>query len=480
MTDLHFLLPSFNAPADSNPAAQALAAIENAHLTTSDLLALDTWEVAKRTGLSVTVVKNLVERIANKLCADLEGEDDSEVYRGGDGGGREGNDQKATGVKSTGLLLRERWSMISTLDDALDEAIGGGFPVGYVTEITGESGAGKTQLLLSLLLSVQMAPSKGGISKFAVYISTEAPLPTSRLFQILTTHPRFISNADDETTKRPSLSNIHTLRTPDLESQEHILRYQLPIAIKRYNVGLVVIDSITANFRAEFEKGKRGGGSGGVTDGSNRESAPGMARRTAQLLSLGSLLRDLASRENIAVVVANQVADRFTSSMNSGMDTALQTSTLPSSSAYAGAGGPAGSQYPQSQPPQQDVHSAHQQQNDPTLTLDHQALFFTGWGDDTGSEGDQQTTGSNMKTPSLGLVWTNQIAARIALLKDGGVGRSVGGLSTGGTKRTFKLVFAPWAAPTSVGFEICASGLRGLASSKSLNEAEHDNDNNDD
>jgi DNA repair protein RAD57 len=31
-----------------------------------------------------------------------------------------------------------RWSAISTLDDAMDMALGGGIPTGYVTEVTGE------------------------------------------------------------------------------------------------------------------------------------------------------------------------------------------------------------------------------------------------------------------------------------------------------------------------------------------------------
>ena len=138
MTDVQSLLPSFDATADSDTIAQALTALEAAHLSTSDLLALDAWDVAKRTGVSITVVKSLVERLTSELCADLEGEDDSETHRVGAGGGKQGNDQKGTGVKSNGLQLMQRWSMISTLDDTLDEAMRGGCPVGYVTEITGE------------------------------------------------------------------------------------------------------------------------------------------------------------------------------------------------------------------------------------------------------------------------------------------------------------------------------------------------------
>jgi DNA repair protein RAD57 len=52
---------------------------------------------------------------------------------------------------------------------------------------------------------------------------------------------------------QPSLDRIVSIVTPDLESQEHILWYQAPIAIQRYDVGLLVVDSVAANFRAEFE-----------------------------------------------------------------------------------------------------------------------------------------------------------------------------------------------------------------------------------
>ncbi len=76
------------------------------------------------------------------------------------------------------------------LDPALDRALGGGIPTGYITEITGESGAGKTQFLLSLLLAVQL-PAPHGISRPAIYISTEAPLSTTRLSQMLASNEVF-------------------------------------------------------------------------------------------------------------------------------------------------------------------------------------------------------------------------------------------------------------------------------------------------
>ena len=46
----------------------------------------------------------------------------------------------------------------------LDELLRGGLPVGGVTELSGESGAGKTQLALQLCLSVQYPTQHGGLN----------------------------------------------------------------------------------------------------------------------------------------------------------------------------------------------------------------------------------------------------------------------------------------------------------------------------
>ena len=74
-------------------------------------------------------------------------------------------------------------------------------------------------------------------------------MPTTRLSQMLLLHPTLASAE-----KKPSLDQIISIVTPDLESQDHILRYQLPVAIRRHNIGLVVLDSVAANYRAEFER----------------------------------------------------------------------------------------------------------------------------------------------------------------------------------------------------------------------------------
>ncbi len=122
-------------------------------------------------------------------------------------------------------------------------------------DLTLNSGAGKTQFLLGLLLATQLPPPHG-LSRSALYISTESALPTTRLSQMLSSHHILAS-----TNPKPSLDHVISIVTPDLESQDHILLYQLPVAIRRHNIGLVVLDSVAANYRAEFERpgaGKNG------------------------------------------------------------------------------------------------------------------------------------------------------------------------------------------------------------------------------
>jgi DNA repair protein RAD57 len=258
-------------------------------------------------------------------------------------------------------------------------------------------------------------PRPHGVAKSAIYISTEAPLSTSRLTQLLTTHPRLSSLPESE---KPSLDGVHTIRILDLEAQDHIIRYQVPGAIQRWNVGLVVIDSIASNYRAEFDDlpGLIPRNGSGPNKASNIRA---MGERMRLLTQLGAFLRDLARQENVAIVVSNQVSDRF--------DTVSPNET----------------------------HGGGGMSVDP-LSLDHQQRWITGWGDVA-----VDSSVSLPKTPSLGLVWTNQIAARIALIKEASVEEKK-------RRRWLRVVFSAWTAQTKgmgVEYEVTPQGITTLKSS---------------
>ena len=287
---------------------------------------------------------------------------------------------------------------------------------------------------MTFLLSAQLPPPHG-LSRPTLYITTEFVLPTNRLTQLLKAHPILSSHPDP-----PSLNRILTLNVEDLETQDHILTYQLPVALARHNVGLVILDSITANYRAERSS-------------TNTPSA--LATRSAQLVRLGALLRTLAREHDCAIMVANQVADRFPPVSNtSGASTSASAgntfSSSPVSTAMSSAPAPS------------------------VLSLDHQQRFFTGWG------AQPSTPPHNLKTPALGLVWANLIACRIALVKErdygstragnGGVAlEDIGGAewTSRRWRRCMRIVFAPWVKCTGeiekgVEFEIWNGGVRAV------------------
>lgn len=186
----------------------------------------------------------------------------------------------------------------------------------------------------------------------------------------------------------------------DLETQDHILNYQLPVAISRYNVGLVVIDSITANYRAEHAS----------------NSMQALSTRSGELARLGHMLRNLAASEDIAIVVANQVSDRF--DILNGQQQQQPSRPLPRNRIVDDL--PSSSPATQSsQLVEDDTFDGgyligHPVRNE-TLTLAYQEKFFTGWGDDNSSD---YYVSEVQKTPALGLVWSTQIACRIVLKKD--------------------------------------------------------------
>lgn len=207
----------------------------------------------------------------------------------------------------------------------------------------------------------------------------------------------------------------------DLETQDHIFNFQLPVAIKRYDVGLVIIDSITSNYRAER----------------TNTNVSALSTRSTELAKLGHMLRNLAAKEEIALVVANQVSDRFDRVENgedvaprSNFPPALSQSAMPSPRPRNRAEIlEPGSQQPLPDEPSSSTPSSSQLQapeddqfdgtyllgnaaRNEAMSLVHQERFFTGWGDSPWS------ANSTLKTPALGFFWSTQIACRIALKKE--------------------------------------------------------------
>ncbi|KAK7415827.1 DNA repair protein rhp57 [Neonectria punicea] len=470
MTDLLHILPSFPIPRF----VPLLPAIEHHGLTTTDLLTLHPADIAKQTRLPILDLKRLIAAVQISLSDDL-GPPQQPLLPLEDPDPKPETEPAPTSDSAepplpvpapvptqspVPAIEPPRLPLISTLDDGLDAALGGGIPVGAVSEITGESGAGKTQALLGLCLAVQL-PAPYGLGRQALYISTEAALATRRLAQMLDANPVLQATAPEN---QPSLDSIHSAVTPDLETQDHILEFQVPVLLSRHDIGLIILDSVAANYRAEFER--QG------SHGSN------MAARSTELVRLGALLRNLARRHNLAVVVANQVADRFASSAPISRNPPPRSSGAVPESPLASRSmpPPPSANFPST--PSSSIPFAIQDPDGPpppaALLLDHQQRWFTGWGDDPRAS-------YSLKTPSLGLVWSTQIACRIALFKRPVYGRTrltapldadddadLNSATLKSWRRWMKVVFAPHTVSSSQGlddaveFEVTMGGLKAV------------------
>lgn len=133
MTDLATILPDF----PTKPYSHLIPSLDRHGITVADLLSLDALEIARRATLPILDLRRLAQNVVHALQDDLNigatTENDSS-----DGFFTSSNKYGCGTCKRSGTDVLKGWDSISILDPTLDEAIGGGIPTGYVTEITGE------------------------------------------------------------------------------------------------------------------------------------------------------------------------------------------------------------------------------------------------------------------------------------------------------------------------------------------------------
>jgi DNA repair protein RadA len=170
---------------------------------------------------------------------------------------------------------------ITTGSREFNNLLGGkGIETKAITEAFGSYGSGKTQLGLTLAVNVQLPLEMGGAEGKAVYIDTEGTFRPERIRQIAEakgTNPEKV------------LKNILVARAFNSDHQILLIDKVGELIKNGENVKLVVVDSLTAHFRAEF-------------------SGRGMLADRQQKLNkyLHNLMK-MAEQFNLAVYVTNQV-----------------------------------------------------------------------------------------------------------------------------------------------------------------------------
>ncbi|KAK4257680.1 hypothetical protein QN277_007240 [Acacia crassicarpa] len=193
-------------------------------------------------------------------------------------------------------LLQLRTEKCTIGCPVLDRFLAGGIPCNSLTELVAESGTGKTQFCLQLVLSAQLPPSRGGLSASSLYIHTEFPFPFRRLRQLSTA---FLSSRSDIFTSSNSYDPCDNVFVHGVYSADEMLdimpKIELFIQVNsksQFPVKLIVIDSIAALFRSEFEN-----------------TGFDLKRRSSLFFKISGNLKSMAKRFGLAVVLTNQVVD---------------------------------------------------------------------------------------------------------------------------------------------------------------------------
>lgn len=177
------------------------------------------------------------------------------------------------------LIKRESIGRVSTGSEDLDKLLGGGIESQSITEVFGAFGSAKTQLAHQLSVNAQLPVEEGGLGGNVLYVDSENSFRPERIKQIAESR-----GLDSE----EILKNILVGRAYNSDHQMVLVK-QAGEMIKEKNIKLLIVDSITGQFR---------------TDYSGRGE---LATRQQKLNKHVKALQNLSEVYNLVVFVTNQV-----------------------------------------------------------------------------------------------------------------------------------------------------------------------------
>jgi DNA repair protein RadA len=192
-------------------------------------------------------------------------------------------DSLEMGYETADKILERRKSVgrITTGSKELDSLIGGGVETMAITEMYGKFASGKSQVGFQLSVNVQKPVEQGGLAGNVLFVDSES-----------TFRPERISQLAEAQGMEPDavLRNIFVAKAINSDHQM-VLVDKMEEMIKEKNVRLIVVDSLTSHFRADYV------GRGALGD------------RQQKLNKHIHTLQKLADKYNLAVYITNQVMD---------------------------------------------------------------------------------------------------------------------------------------------------------------------------
>ena len=159
---------------------------------------------------------------------------------------REARKAADIGNFESGAELMERRSKVGYVTSgskSFNELLGGkGFESQGITELFGEFGSGKTQIVHQLCVNVQQPKDDGGLEGHVFYIDTENTFRPDRITQMA---EAMDLNGEDV------LKNIHVARAYNSSHQMLLIEKVMELS-KEVSARLLIVDSLTAHFRAEY------------------------------------------------------------------------------------------------------------------------------------------------------------------------------------------------------------------------------------
>lgn len=235
-----------------------------------DLMMFHPNRLSEVAEVSKTTAENLIER-----AMDLKEMEESEEAR-------------AIGLEKAQDIeeKEDQMEFLTTGSDKFDELLHGGFPLGKVTELAGEYGAGKSQACYTALVNTFLPKAQGGLRQEdtydnvgAIHIDGEHTYSNSRIKDII---------QEKDLDQECVFDNLWVGRPKTSHHQEQIIKNLVKV-IRKYNVKIITIDSITKLPRADFE------GRSELYD------------RQRLILRMVENLRRMAENYNLVVLVTNQV-----------------------------------------------------------------------------------------------------------------------------------------------------------------------------
>ncbi|KAK0130755.1 DNA repair protein XRCC3 [Merluccius polli] len=250
-----------------------ITAVKKANIgSAGDVLKFSGPDLQRLTRLSVSDVQRLRTAVAAALCRDSPPVSALRLHRG----------------ECPGWDCGLRVSLGCPV---LDGVVRGGLLPWGLTELAGPSGAGKSQLALQLCLSVQYPAQYGGLASGALYICTEDSFPIRRLRQLQAEQPCLRTDVPPDVVSSIRFSDhIYVEHAADLGALMECVSQKAPVLLAQGRVRLLVVDSVAALFRSEFQ-------------------ADQGLERSRHLMAFASALHKLSSTYQLPIFCVNQVTD---------------------------------------------------------------------------------------------------------------------------------------------------------------------------